>query len=145
MANETERLKRIDDDLSGVEDTQNQQSIRQTVVNTTTTTKDATVVLFQLDATGGSMSDIVVEFFLDDDGAATFTPSISKTRADALSTFVTESIPAIADITTPAADARYRYLCGDLGEDQQMRFSIAQDNAGDATNACDAMMKYTED
>ena len=145
MANTSERLYSLDRDVGGVEDTQNKHSIRYTIYNTTTTTKDATVTLFQLDATGGSISDIVVEFFLDDDAAATFTPTIQKTRAGDLSTFITESIPAISTIVNPGADARYRYECGDLGEDQQMKFNIAQDNNGDATNVCDALLKYTED
>lgn len=112
------------------------------VDNATTTIKAASIDLFTLDAFDGAKKDIVCEFFLDDDALATFTVTISKTRSGDPATFVAQS--PTSTIALPAADARYMYECGDLAEGQKMKISIAQDNAGDATNVIDGTLTYLE-
>lgn len=109
----------------------------QTVINDT-------VIAFELDAIGGPIKDIKVEFWLDADGSATFTPSWTATREGAETTFVTRDIPAIADIVKPANARRYYYEYGDLPEGAQLRFNIAQDNAGAANVAFDAVLTYNK-
>jgi len=108
----------------------------------TTTTKNASVTIHALDAIGGAIRNVVVEFFLDDDAAATFTPAIYKTSMADPTTFVIENIPSISTIATPAADGRYRYDCGDVPEGLQMEVRVAQDNAGDATNAIRSVLTH---
>lgn len=117
--------------------------LKQAYNNTTTAIND-TVILFELDAVGGPISDIKAEFWLAADGAATFTPSWAATREGAITTFVTRLIPTIVAIATPAAAARYEYVYEDLPEGAQLRFSVAQDNAGAATVAIDAALTYMQ-
>lgn len=99
----------------------------------TTTTKNSSVTVHALDALGATKRNVVWEFWLEADAAATFTPALYKTSLAAPTVFVVEGIPSISTIATPAADGRYRYSCGDVPEELQMEFRVAQDNAGDAT------------
>lgn len=86
------------------------------------------ITLFEFDALGGAIREVVVSFYLPLHATATFTLTWELTRANDLVTFVTELIPAIAPIATPAANAVYRYHCGDIAPGLQGRFRIAQSN-----------------
>ncbi len=130
---------KLDEIISYVE--QPHISLKQAFYNGTTIINNS-VTLFALDALGGPCKDVCVEFFLDDDAAATFTPTWYVTRLWDPATFVIRSIPAVATIVTPGADARYQYTYGDLGEGMQLEFRLAQTNAGDATNAVEAVLSY---
>jgi len=128
-----------------LEDTQEKINAALTLrqaFNTTTTTKNASITLFALDAVGGPIKDIKIEFYLAADAAATFTPAFYGTRAGDPVTFTVRNIPAIAAIATPGANARYFYEFGDLGEGMQMEFRVAQDNNGAATVAIDGVLTY---
>jgi hypothetical protein len=110
--------------------------------NTTATTKNASVTLFAIDALGGIKKNIKLSIYLAADAAATFTITVRKTRSGDTTTFTPILIPAIATIATPAAAAVYRYEIGDLNNGLQMDIAIAQSNAGNATNVCDAAIDY---
>lgn len=138
--NETRLLENITRDLAAVDQVVNGIQVLVPFFNTTQTTKAGTVILFDLDALGSSIKDIVVSFYLAADAAATFTLTWNKTRAGDLITFTQEAIPAMSIIATPAAARVYRYALGDLAQGLQGQFSIAQDNAGNANNACDAVL-----
>lgn len=125
----------IDATVKEVQQALNIQLERVSFFNTTTTVINDSVILFQL---VGPVDNLILDFFLDDDAAATFTLTLKKTRAGDLVTLVAE---AIATIATPAADAHYHYDLGSLAEDQIGQVVIAQDNAGDATNVCDAVIR----
>ncbi len=96
---------------------------------------------FMLDSLGGAIKDIRTNFYLVADAAATFTVSILKTRPGDLVTFVQDAIKTYT-ITTPAVAGVYSYDFGDLAEGLQAEIQIAQNNAGNATNACDAELTY---
>jgi len=84
------------------------------------------IELFAFDALGCTIREVFVSFYLPLDGAATFTPTWEKTRANDLITFTTELIPALANIVTPAANAVYSYKLGEIAQGLQGRFRIAQ-------------------
>lgn len=140
MVNEARILEVSYRDILAVGQTVNGILAQLILFNTTQTTKNATVILFELDALGGTIREIFVSFYLALDAAATFTPTWSKTRAGDLVTFTQEAIPAIATIATPAANRVYSYRLGDLAQGLQGQFSIAQNNLGNANNACDALL-----
>lgn len=117
------------------------QLVLTTLFNTTVTTKAASVTLFALDAIGGSIKDIKLAFFLDDDVLATFTVAAYKTRAGDLVTFIQDMIKTWS-IALPAADGVYSFDVGDLEEGLQLEIRVAQDNAGDVTNVIDATLTY---
>lgn len=96
--------------------------------NSISTVVNSVITLFEFDAISGTIREIHVSFYLPLHATATFTPTWEKTRAGALVTFTTEIIPAIAAIATPAADAYYRYHCGEIAQGLQGRFRIAQSN-----------------
>lgn len=108
---------------------------------TTQTAKNDSVTLFAVDALGGSRKDIKFGFYLAADAAATFTVAVYKTRAGDLVTF-TQDFSKTWTIATPAAAGWYTYEVGDLEEGLQMEVRIAQDNNGNANNACDAVITY---
>lgn len=111
----------------------------------TTTVINSSVTLATISAIGGPKSDIVIDFLLDDDAAATFTPAWYINSLTAPLTYVVQNIPAIATIVTPAADGRYRYeFPGILAQGFTLEFRIAQNNAGDATNAIEGSLSYKE-
>ncbi len=112
--------------------------------NTTDTLKNDSIVLFELDAVAGPIKDVKVEFWLEADAAATFTPSWTITRKGAPVTFVERLIPALVAIANPAADDRYEYVYEDLPEGAQLRFNVAQDNNGDATTPIDGALTYLQ-
>ena len=114
--------------------------VQVTFYNTTQTVKNSSITLFALDAIGATIRDIVVEFYLAADAAATFTPAIYKTRPGDLTTFSQEVVPSVATIVNPAAARKYRYECGDLAQGLQMEFRLAQDNNGNANNDVDATL-----
>lgn len=118
--------------------------VLKSVFNTTTTTKAGSVTLFNLTSPDKALKDIAVEFFLDDDALATFTPEWYVDRAGDPGTLTVRYLPAVTTIVTPASDARYRYTYGDLPTGAQLEFRVAQDNAGDATNVVDAVLTYYE-
>jgi len=120
-----------------------QAGITKTVHNAITTTINASVTPFALDALSGTKRNVKVEFFLDDDAAATFTCTVHRTRIATPTTFIQEFIPAIAAIATPA-DGHYSYELGDLAKGLQLEFRVAQSNAGDATNALEGVLTYEE-
>lgn len=128
--------------LLSIQNTVDQEFTLAQAFNTTTTAKAASVTLFALDALTGAKKDIRVEFWLTTDAAATFTPEFYVTRQGAPVTFVGVALPAATLIVTPAAAGRYRYEYGDLPEGAQLEFRVAQDNAGNATNAIDAVLTY---
>ncbi len=130
--NLTELVENIKRDLAAVQQAINGQLTLVTVFFSGNTSVGGSVTLFALDALGGSIKDIKVNFFLDDEAAATFTPTWHKTRAADLITFTQEAIPAIAAIALPAADRVYRYDLGDLAEGLQGEFRLAQDGLGGA-------------
>jgi len=132
-------IQETNDDLV---DASNDEVTLVQAFNTTTTTINDSITLFALSAWDGPRKDVKVEFWLDADGAATFTPAFYVTRAGAPTTFVVRSIPAIATIATPGAVARYEYEYGDLGQGDRLEFRVAQDNNGDATNAIDGTLTY---
>ncbi len=134
----------VDTEITEIQVTQNSESPLITTYNTTATIKDTligttAVKLFVLDALGGTKKDIRCGFFLDDDVAATFTFSVFKTRPGDLLTSIQDSTKTWS-IVNPAADGWYTYDVGDLESGLQMELRIAQNNAGDATNVCDAVL-----
>ena len=109
----------------------------------TTTTKNASVTLVALDALGGPIDSIVIQFYLVLDAAATFTPAWYVNTIDAPLTFTIQNIPAISTIATPAANGVYRYeYPGILAQGMQLEFRIAQDNAGNASNVIEGDLSY---
>ncbi len=109
--------------------------------NTTSTVKANSVTLFQIDALGGTIRNIRLNFYLALDAAATFSVIVQKTRTGDLLTF-TQDEELDDTIALPAANRVHSYALGDLPEGLQMRVIIAQDNAGNANNACDAALTY---
>lgn len=110
--------------------------------NTTTSAAATTIILFELDAIGGPIKDIKVEFYLSGDPGI-FTPIWSATREGDTTTFVTRLIPALADIGPAAATARFEYVYEDLPEGAQLRFSIAQVGGGGVVPV-DAAITYLQ-
>jgi len=109
----------------------------------TTTVINDTVTLFSLDALGGACSEIVAHFWLILDGAATFQFDWYVNTVDAPATFTVQLIPAITPIATPAANGNYHYqFPGILAQGLVLEGRIAQDNAGNATNAIDGYLAY---
>ncbi len=106
--------------------------------------KNTNLDVFEIDAVAGTIRNLVFEVFLELDGAATYTPTISKTDELSEATFTDQLIPALATIATPAAAGRYRYEAGDLQENHRCKFNIAQDNAGDAAHDIVAVMTYEQ-
>jgi len=88
------------------------------------------ITLFSFDALGVTIREVYISMYLPLEAAATFTPTWEKTRAGDLITFVTELVPALAAIATPAANAVYSYKLGEIAQGLEGRFRIAQDNAG---------------
>ena len=128
--------------LIDIGDTVDAALVLTQALNTTQTVKNSSIALFALDALGGPKKDVRVEFWLDTDGAATFTPNWYVTRQGAPVTFVARLIPAIATIATPGAAGRYYYEYGDLPEGGQLEFRVAQDNAGAANVDIDGVLTY---
>lgn len=95
-----------------------------------------TITLFQFDALGCTIRDVLISFYLPLDVAATLTPTWEKTRAGDLVTFTAEAVPALANIVTPGANNVYRYHLGEVAQGLQGRFRIAQ--VGGAIKAVDA-------
>lgn len=139
MVNQTRLNENTLRDLEAVQQAVNEELVLTTLFNTTQTVRNATVILFELDAIGGTIKNIKFGFYLAADAAATFTVTVSKTRAGDLITFVQDAVKTWT-IATPASARWYTYEAGDLEEDLQMRVSIAQDNLGNANNACDAAL-----
>ncbi len=143
--NETRLLEENKRDILAVDQLVSAGLVLIPLFNTTATIINASVTLFALDALGGTMKDIKFGFYLDADAAATFTVSVWKTRAGDLVTFVRDLSKASAalpwTIVTPPA-GWYTFEVGDLEEGLQMEIRIAQSNAGDATNLCDAVLTY---
>jgi len=92
------------------------------------TIQNDVITLFEFDALGGTIREVTINFYLPLHATATFTPTWEKTRPNDLITFTTELIPAVAAIVTPAANAVYRYHCGEIAQGLQGRFRIAQSN-----------------
>jgi len=134
LAEETLRdVLAVDDKMAGM-------LVQVTFYNSTQTVKNSSITLFALDAIGATIRDIVVEFYLAADAAATFTPAVYKTRPGDLVTFTQEVVPAVATIVNPAAARKYRYECGDLAQGLMMEFRVSQDNNGNATNDIDGTL-----
>ncbi len=125
------RVADVDDKVSGI-------LVQVPFFNTTQTVLNSSITLFALDALGCTIREVYISFYLALDAAATFTPTWHKTRAGDLVTFTQEAIPALAVITTPAANRYYSYWLGEIAQGLQGEFRLAQDNAGNANNACDA-------
>ncbi len=139
--NETGTTENTLRDTDAVQQTTDGIAILVPLYNTTATVKANSVTLFALDALGGSLKNIKFGFYLDADAAATFIISVHKTRPGDLITF-TQDLTKTWTIATPAAAGWYTYEAGDLEQGLQMEIRIAQDNAGDATNLCDATLTY---
>jgi len=133
-----------DQDLKDIDDNVSQFKAATLVevpfYNTTQTVKNSSITLFALDATGATIKDIIVEFYLASDAAATFTPAVYRTRPGDLVTFTEEVVPTPAAIVNPAAAKKYRYEIGDLAQGLQLEFRLAQDNNGNANNDVDATL-----
>lgn len=127
-----DRVSDVDDKVSGM-------LVQIPFYNTTQTVKNSSVTLFALDALGGTIREVFVSFYLALDAAATFTPTWHKTRAGDLVTFTQEIDPPLAVIITPAANRVYSYKLGEIAQGLQGEFRLAQDNAGNANNALDAI------
>jgi len=140
MIDVTGRLSNISRDVLAVDEKIAGLLVQIAFYNTTQTTKNSSVTLFALDATGGTIRNIVVEFYLAADAAATFTPTVYKTRSDDLTTFTQEVIPTMNTIVNPASARKYRYECGDLAQGLQFEFRLEQDNAGNANNDVEATL-----
>lgn len=125
------RVADVDDKVSGI-------LVQVPFFNTTQTVKNSSITLFALDAIGCTIRDVFISFYLAADAAATFTPTWHKTRAADLVTFTQEAIPALPTIINPAATRYYSYRLGEIAQGLQGEFRLAQDNAGNANNACDA-------
>lgn len=109
----------------------------------TVTAKNGSVTLVSLDALGGPCSDICIQFMLVLDAAATFTPRWYVNTIDAPATFTIQNVPALANIATPGANGVYRYeFPGILAQGMVLEFRVAQDNAGNATNAIEGDLSY---
>lgn len=117
------------------------ETIVITLFNLTQTVKNNPVTLFSLDATGGTIRKIRLNFYLVADAAATFTIYISKTRPADLVTFTQDLVLTYA-IATPAVAGNYSYDLGDLPEGLQANIIIAQNNAGNANDAVDSELVY---
>jgi len=96
--------------------------------------------LVTLDAVGGDMYDIKAHVMGDDDALATFTLTWKATSVGAPVTFVDRVNPDT--VPNPGANWIWTDTFGDLQEGLQAKLNIAQDNAGDATNACDGYLSY---
>lgn len=96
--------------------------------NSMDTVVNGDITLFEWDALGGTIRDILVSFYLPLHATATFTPTWEKTRAGDLVTFVAEREPALATIITPGVNAVYRYHLGEIAAGLQGRFRIHHDN-----------------
>jgi len=124
-----------------------QNSIQEIVSSyfNTTTIKAASVTIASLCAIGRAKSDIVIDFLLAADVAATFTPAWYINSIGAPLTYVVQNIPAIATIPTPAAAGRYRYeFPGILEQGLTLEFRVAQDNNGAATVAIEGALSCKE-
>jgi len=98
-----------------------------TFVSMSTIVNDV-ITLFEFDALGSTIREVLVSLYLPLHATATFTPTWEKTRAGDLITFTQEAIPAMAAIATPAANRVYRYSCGEIAQGLQGRFRLAQSN-----------------
>lgn len=125
------RVADVDDKVSGI-------LVQVPFYNTTQTVINDTITLFALDALGVTIREVYVCFYLALDAAAIFTPTWHKTRAGDLVTFTEEADPPLAVIINPAANRVYSYKLGEIAQGLQGEFRLAQDNAGNANNLCDA-------
>ena len=106
--------------------------------------KNTNLDVFELDAIAGVCRNVVIEVYLELDGAATYTPVIKKTDELNVDSYTDQLIPALATIATPAAAGRYRYEAGDLQQGHRCIFNLAQDNNGDANHDVVAVMTYEQ-
>lgn len=108
--------------------------------------KNTNVDIMGVDAVAGTIFDLVIEFKIDSDGAATtYTPTLKMTSALAPTTFTDQKLPAVATIAAPAtAVGHYRYELGDIGQGLQAKLNLAQTNDGDATRIVEAVMTYRQ-
>jgi len=104
------------------------------------TSAGSTIVMFALDALGGTKKDVKVEFYLEQDDAAVFTPEWYVTRPNDLVTFTARDVPDLGTITTSGADKRFFFEFGDLPEGLQVEFRLAQ--TGGSARAYDGAMTY---
>lgn len=140
--NVTERLWQLLRDLGFVDDKVSGDRVLTQAHNATQTVKNSSITLFALDALGGAIKDIRVEFWLAADNLATFTPSFFVTREGAPVVFVEVLLPVVTTIGTPGAPGRYRYEYQDLPEGAQLEFRVAQDNLGNANNDIEGVLTY---
>lgn len=118
------------------------QLVQVPFYNEIDTIQNDEVILFEFDATGATIRDIFISFYLPLHATATFTPTWRKTRPGDLVTFTTELIPAIGVIATPAASNYYSYNLGELAQGLQGRFYLAMSNhAGVVTVDANAVAK----
>ena len=147
---DTSEYDRRADSLEAISDAAAEGLADETVLHTVLRTEDEFALkntnldVFELDAVAGTCRNVVFEVFLELDGAATYTPTISKTDELNPASFTDQLIPALATIATPAAAGRYRYEAGDLQENHRCKLNIAQDNAGDANHDIVATMTYEQ-
>jgi hypothetical protein len=121
-----DRAVNIDDKVSGI-------LVQVPFFNSMDTIVNDVITLFEFDALGCTIRDVMVNFYLPLHATATFTITWQKTRANDLITFTTELIntwtgAAYNTIATPAANGVYRYHLGEIAQGLQGRFRIAQSN-----------------
>jgi hypothetical protein len=106
--------------------------------------KNTNLDVMGVDAIAGPIYDLRFGVYLELDAAATYTPTIKKTEQLNPTTFVNQTIPALATIATPAAAGWYWYEAGDIGQGEQCKFNLAQDNAGDTNHDIVMVMTYKQ-
>jgi len=85
------------------------------------------ITLFNFDALGATIKDIMVDIYVPIHATATFTPTWEKTLPGGV-TYIVEVVPAIAAIATPGVVYHYRYHLGELAQGLEGRFRIHQSN-----------------
>ncbi len=121
------RVADVDDKISGM-------LVQVPFYEEIATIQNDVIEIFAFDALGATIREVFISFFLPLHATATFTPTWEKTRANDLTTFVTEVDPPLNVIATPGANAVYSYKLGEIAQGLQGRFRLAMsDHAGVVT------------
>jgi len=127
-------------DLDYIEDIVAGESVLLQSYSSGDTSESGTVVIFALDALGGTKKDIKIEFYLAQDDVAVFTPEWYVTRPNDLITFTAREEPDLGTITTSGAAKEFFFEFGDLAEGLQVEFRLA--HTGGSNRAYDASLTY---
>ena len=107
--------------------------------------KNTNVDFIGVDSIGGAITDMRLSLKMDNDAAATtYTLLFKKTSHNAPTTFVDQTIPAVATITPATALGWRHYDVGDLDEGLEWKLNLAQTNDGDATRIVEVVLAYDQ-